>query len=154
MQCNTLKMMWTNSTKGPDTMSPEGALEKWFDHHPTPPPAPAFSPPATFDDKRLCALENWFDRHPTPPPNPAFSPPASPATFDDLRPPVKMDTLLKAVHGVARVGVLAIEAKIDRYLARHTPPSPAMFERGTKRDPIALSPAGKFQRLIDAAGDN
>ena len=65
-----------------------------------------------------------------------------------------MDTLLKAVHGVAQVGVLAIEAKIDRYLARHTPPSPAMFERGTKRDPIALSPAGKFQRLIDAAGDN
>ena len=61
-----------------------------------------------------------------------------------------MDTLLKAVHGVARVGVLAIEAKIDRYLARHTPPSPAI-ERGTKRDPIALSPAGKFQRLINAA---
>ena len=39
---------------------------------------------------------------------------------------------------------------MDRYFARHSPPSPAI-ERGTKRDPIALSPAGKFQRLINAA---
>ena len=126
------------------------AVRVFYSKRETVPPAPAFSPPATFDDKRLCALENWFDRHPTPPPNPAFSPPAPPATFDDLPSPVQIDTLLKAVHGLARDGVTAIEAKMDRYFARHSPPSPAI-ERGTKRDPIALSPAGKFQRLINAA---
>ena len=61
-----------------------------------------------------------------------------------------MDTLLKAVHDVSRMGIVEAERKINRYFALNAPPSPAV-ERGTKRNPIALSPAGKFQRLIDAA---
>jgi len=65
---------------------------------------------------------------------------------------VQVDTLLKAVHDVSRMGILEAEAKIERYFAHNAPPSPVV-QRGTKRDPIALSPAGKFQRLIDAAAD-
>ena len=45
-----------------------------------------------------------------------------------------------------------LEERIEAYLAKNAPPSPEI-ERGTKRDPIALSPAGKFQRIMDAASE-
>ena len=74
--------------------------------------------------------------------------------FADLPLPIQLNTMLDMVHDVARLGTAQTEAKIERYLAKVSPPSPAI-ERGLKRilkrEPIVLSPAGKFQRLMDAA---
>ena len=87
---------------------------------------------------------------PAPPAPPA--PPVPPSTrFADLSYESQLDTMLDMVHSVARFGPGLTEEKIERYLAKIAPPSP-LIERGVKRDPIALSPAGKFQRLLDAAG--
>jgi hypothetical protein len=74
----------------------------------------------------------------------------TPTRFADLSYQSQLDTLLDIVHNVGRLGAAETEAKIERYLAKISPPSPAI-ERGRKRDPIVLEPAGKFQRLIDAA---
>jgi len=74
----------------------------------------------------------------------------TPARFADLSYESQLETMLDMVHDVARLGTAQTEAKIERYLAKISPPSPAV-ERGIKRDPIVLSPAGKFQRLMDAA---
>ena len=71
--------------------------------------------------------------------------------FSDLSHEAQMEAMLELVSDVARQGGVAnTEAKIDRYLSKIAPPSPAV-ERGLKRDPIILSPAGKFQRTLDAA---
>ena len=71
--------------------------------------------------------------------------------FSDLSHEAQMEAMLELLSDVARHGGVAnTEAKIDRYLSKIAPPSPAV-ERGLKRDPIILSPAGKFQRILNAA---
>ena len=84
---------------------------------------------------------------PSSPPVPA---PASATRFADLSFETQLETALEIIHDVGRLGAAETEAKIERYLAKISPPSPAV-ERGIKREPIVLSPAGKFQRLMDAA---
>ena len=48
-------------------------------------------------------------------------------------------------------GAAASVVSVEAILAEMSSPPSPQIERGTKRNPIRLSPAGKFQRLLDAA---
>ena len=80
---------------------------------------------------------------PPPPPPPA----AGEARFSELPPEFRLQIYLDTVHTIAARGLERIEATLAEM---SSPPSP-QIERGTKRNPIRLSPAGKFQLLLDAA---
>ena len=84
---------------------------------------------------------------PTPPPPPPPPPPAGEARFSELPPEFRLQIYLDTVHTIAARGLERVEAILAEM---SSPPSP-QIERGTKRNPIRLSPAGKFQRLLDAA---
>ena len=58
-----------------------------------------------------------------------------------------LDMVLAATFAVAERGQKRAELLLDLM----EPASPCDIEKATKRDPIVLSPAGKFQRILNAA---
>ena len=83
-----------------------------------------------------------------------------PPRFRDLPSEFQLEVYLRTMEGVAAKANERIEAMLMDARAREAGPSnspvaapPTPIEAATERDPIGLSPAGKFQSLLDAADE-
>ena len=80
-------------------------------------------------------------------PGPVTPSASTPPKLSELPLDYQLDMVLAATFAVAERGQKRAELLLDLM----EPASPCDIEKATKRDPIVLSPAGKFQRILNAA---